>query len=141
VYASDIDDFAYSKLWTMRANGTDKRRLLPQSAGTFEVDREPSWSPDGSRIAFRRIGPNTAGSDIMIATVETGVVARIAMDGVQTTPAWSPDGSLIAFTSNHQDLVSHVYTMQSDGSGVVRYTAGANENVYPRWLRTAVPAR
>ena len=140
VYASDIDDFAYSKLWTMRADGSDKRRLLSQTAGTFEVDREPSWSPDGSSIAFRRIAPNGGGSDIMIANVATGAVTRMAMDGVQAMPAWSPDGSLIAFTSNHESLVSHVYTMKPNGSGVVRHTSGADESTSPHWLRTAVPA-
>jgi Tol biopolymer transport system component len=140
VYASDIDSFSYSKLWTMRPDGTDKRRLFPQSAGTFEVDREPSWSPNGSTIAFRRIASNGAGSDIMIANVATGVVTRIAMDGVQTMPSWSPDGALIAFTSNHEGLLSHVYTMKPNGSNVVRYTTGEDENIYPRWLRTTMPA-
>ena len=140
VYASDMDSFSYSKLWTMRPDGSDKRRLLPQSAGTFEVDREPSWSPDGSRIAFRRIASNGAGSDIAIANVVTGAVAPIAMDGVQAMPAWSPDGSLIAFTSSHEGLLSHVYTMKPNGSQVVRYTTGVDENIAPRWLATALPA-
>ena len=140
VYASDIDSFSYSKLWTMRPDGSDKRRLFAQSAGTFEVDREPSWSPNGSTIAFRRIASNGAGSDIMIGNVATGVVTRIAMDGVQTMPSWSPDGSLIAFTSNHEGLLSHVYTMKPNGSNVVRHTTGEDENIHPRWLRTAVSA-
>jgi hypothetical protein len=140
VYASDIDNFSYSKLWTMRPDGSDKRPLLPSSMPTFDIDREPSWSPNGSSVAFRRIASNGAGSDIMIANIATGAVTRIAMDGVQAMPAWSPDGTLLAFTSNHEGLLSHVYTMKPNGSSVVRYTTGADENTYPRWLRTAVPA-
>ena len=138
-YASDVDNLAYSKLWTMRPDGSDKRRLLP-TAPTFDVDREPSWSPDGTRIAFRRVSAGGAGSDLVIATVATGAVTRVAMDGVQAFPAWSPDGSVIAFTSNHDGLLSHVYTMKPDGSGVVRYTTGEDENTYPRWLPILAPA-
>jgi tricorn protease-like protein len=140
VYASDIDSFSYAKLWTMRPDGSDKRRLLPSTTGTFEIDQEPSWSPGGTSVAFRRIASNGAGSDIMIAIVATGAVTRIAMDGVQAMPAWSPDGTLLAFTSNHEGLLSHVYTMKPNGSSVVRYTTGVDENTYPRWLRTTVPA-
>jgi len=140
VFASDMDNLAYSKLWTMRPDGSDKRRLLPLTGATSEIDREPSWSPDGSRVAFRRVSSNALGSDIMVANVVTGVVNRIQMDGVQAMPAWSPDGVLIAFTSNHEGLLSHIYTMKPDGTGIVRHTTGADENTYPRWLRTALPA-
>jgi Tol biopolymer transport system component len=139
VYASDLQNYSYSKLWTMRPDGRDKRLLLP-AAPTYESDREPSWSPDGTRIAFRRIASTAVGSDIMIANVATGAVSRIAMTGVQAMPTWSPDGQLIAFTSSHEELLSHVYTMRPDGSGVTRYTSGADENTSPRWLRTAAPA-
>lgn len=139
IYASDIQSFSYSKLWTMRPDGREKRLLL-QTAPTFEIDREPSWSPDGTRVAFRRIASTAVGSDIMIADVSTGAVTRITMAGVQAMPTWSPDGQLIAFTSSHDELLSHVYTMRPDGSNVIRYTVGADENVSPRWLRTATPA-
>jgi Tol biopolymer transport system component len=137
VYASDMDNLAYSKLWTMRPDGSDKRRLLSLTGATSEIDREPSWSPDGSRIAFRRVTSGALGSDIMVANVGTGVVYRIQIDGVQAMPAWSPDGTRIAFTSNHQGLLSHIYTMNPDGTRIVQHTTGGDENTYPRWLRMA----
>jgi Tol biopolymer transport system component len=140
VYSSDIDNFAYAKLWTMRPDGGDKRRLLPQAGGTTDIDREPSWSPEGSRIAFRRIGGGGFGSEIMIATVATGTVTRIELDGVQAFPSWSPDGSLIAFASNHQYPLAHVYTMKPDGTDINRHTAGSDEHTYPRWVQ-AQPAQ
>jgi Tol biopolymer transport system component len=139
-FASDIDSFAYTKLWTMRADGSDKRRVMPQSVGTAEMDREPSWSPDGTRIAFQRVNYTAIGSDIMIVRLATGAVTRLAMEGVQSSPTWSPDGTLIAFSSSHEELLSHIYTMKPDGTGIVRYTTGVDQNTYPQWLRTPVPA-
>ena len=134
VYSSDIDNFAYPKLWTMRGDGTNKRRLLPVS-GMTDIDGTPSWSPDGTRIAFRRISGMGLDADIAIATIATGQVARITIEGPQAFPSWSPDGSRIAFTSPHQGLMGHIFTMKPDGTEIVKHTSGTDENTYPRWLR------
>jgi Tol biopolymer transport system component len=71
------------QIWTMRASGTDKRRL---AAGA-----QPSWSPDGRRIAFVRSGRlftvRAAGGDErkVAYTPRSGSRAvRLAM------PAWQP---------------------------------------------------
>ena len=141
VYSSDIDTYAYGKLWTMRPDGSDKQRLFPQSSAVTDVDRDPSWSPDGSKIAFRRVSAAATGADLMIATVATGSVTRIEIAGAQAFPAWAPDGSRIAFMSNHEGPLSHIYTMAPDGSQISRYTAGPDENAYPRWLRAAPATR
>ena len=137
-YSSDIDNYAYVKLWTMRADGSDKRRVLPATAGTDVIDMESSWSPDGSKLAFRRIGNND--SDIVIVTLSTQAVTRIHMDGVQSYPAWSPDGASIAFSSSHENPMSDIYTMKPDGTGLVRLTNGVDSHWRPRWLRTAAAA-
>ena len=53
-------------IWVMNANGTGKRRLMDDTA----VDRQPSWSPDGSLVTFvsDRID-NPSGPDADIFTV------------------------------------------------------------------------
>ncbi|MDF2774549.1 MAG: Protein TolB [Geminicoccaceae bacterium] len=135
MFSSDIDHFAYAKLWTMRPDGSDKRRVLPQSVGTTDIELEASWSPDGTRIAYRRISGIGLESDIAIATIATGHVSRIALEGPQGYPAWSPDGTRIAFASSHAGLLSHIFTMKADGSEIIKHTAGADENTKPRWLR------
>jgi hypothetical protein len=69
-------------------------RLLPGVAA-----RDPSPSPDGSRIAF--VGVDGSGNtDIYVLTVATGSVARFTDDpAVQDQPAWSPGGQRIAYRS------------------------------------------
>jgi Tol biopolymer transport system component len=140
LYSSDIDTYAYAKLWTMRPDGSDKRRVLPLAGTVTDIDVEASWSPDGSKIAFRRVDGRTTGSDIMVATVATGEVARVALDAAQVSPAWSPDGTRIAFTSSHDGLLAHVFTMKPDGTDISRHTTGSDANTSPRWLRVVTPA-
>jgi hypothetical protein len=137
-YSSDIDNFAHVKLWTMRTDGSDKRRVLPATAGTDVIDMEASWSPDGSQLAFRRI--SNSDSDIVIVTLSTQVVTRLSMTGVQSYPAWSPDGALIAFSSSHENPMSDIYTMKPDGTGLVRLTNNVDSNWRPRWLLAAAAA-
>jgi Tol biopolymer transport system component len=118
----------------MRPDGSNKRRLLPFTAGDTDVDLEPSWSPDGTHVAFRRVGGGDS-ADIVIATVATGAVTRVRLEAAQAFPSWAPDGSRIAFSSAHDGLLAHIFTMNADGSGVVKHTTGSDENTYPRWLR------
>jgi PKD repeat protein len=71
---------------------TDGSGLVPLSAGPD--DRDPAWSPDGSRIAFSRTSGGTTGVFIMDAD-GSNVVRRTTSGG---EPTWSPDGEWIAFT-------------------------------------------
>jgi TolB protein len=116
----------------MRTDGSDKRRVLSVTAGTDLIDLDASWSPDGSKLAFRRWANGEA--DILIVTLNTQAVARIHMDGVQSYPSWSPDGKLIAFSSSHENPMSDIYTMKPDGTGLVRLTSGEGSHWRPRWL-------
>ncbi len=73
-----------------RAN-TDGSGLTQLSAGPD--DRDPAWSPDGSRIAFTRVSGGPAGVFIMDADGRN-VVQRTTSG---SAPTWSPDGIWIAF--------------------------------------------
>lgn len=112
-----------SSLWTMRADGTDRRRV---TSGDQWWDDEPAWSPDGTRIVFQREGPGTQGADIWVVDA-TGANAAplVQVPQGQVFPDWSPDGRLIAFNSAHAEDPQDwfvVYSVRSDGSGLTRRT-------------------
>lgn len=82
---------------------------------------DPSWSPDGSKIAFTL---DTGGPDccvgIWVMDANGSGVARLA-DVRGSGPTWSPDGARIAFLQSGTDLeaATRVAIMDADGSHVI----------------------
>jgi Tol biopolymer transport system component len=62
------------------------------------LEAEPTFSPDGSQVAFTWNGPGQDNQDIYVKVIGSERPLRLtshpALDG---SPAWSPDGSRIAF--------------------------------------------
>ena len=51
------------RIWTMTPDGKQAKALFqdlkssrPQDPGDLAIEREPSWSPDGTRLAYAEIG-------------------------------------------------------------------------------------
>lgn len=62
-------------------------------------DREPVWSPDGSKIAFGSQRDNIPETYVMNADGSNQVNLTGSTADDTSSPAWSPDGLQIAFTS------------------------------------------
>jgi Tol biopolymer transport system component len=85
---SGLDD---GELWTIRADGTNARRL-------FVSDRElmgTTWSPDGSQVAFGRFDLHRPA--IWAVGADGRAPHELTGRGGVAAPAWSPDGSRLAF--------------------------------------------
>lgn len=63
------------------------------------IENSPSFSPDGTQVAFTWTGEEKQGnSDIYVRLVSGGPPLRLTKDPEPAySPAWSPDGSQIAF--------------------------------------------
>ena len=83
------------RLFTL-ATGESRRLTKSPEGGGY--DNSPAFSPDGSRVAFVRVAPNSGQQDAMVVPVSGGeaqVVAREA--GFNQNPVWTRDGRELVF--------------------------------------------
>jgi TolB protein len=108
-------------LWTVDPRSGARLRL---AAGPDRCE-DPSFSPDGTRIAFARC---PVGGGCRIATVDVSDAAITDLTGEprlghDQSPSFSPDGSHIVFTRAERNG-RHLHVMDADGHGVTRLTKG-----------------
>lgn len=125
-----------SSIYVASRDGSNPRALI--NDGTR--NDQPSWSPDGTRIAFRH-RPTGGGTDIWVmnSTDGSGAMNLTANHGAtsQSSPAWSPvmpDGSVWIAYSHAENGAARIWAMRSDGAGHRAVTS--NPAVYddhPDW--------
>jgi Tol biopolymer transport system component len=89
----------------------------------------PSWSPDGSKIAFDR---GFLYRDIYTMNADGTGATQVTTDPtVDVDPAWSPDGTKIVFVRSMSPAFGgDLYTTNVDGSATTKLTDGASQPVW-----------
>jgi Tol biopolymer transport system component len=82
---------------------------------------DPSWSPDGSQIAFVGTDDSNTPAVFVMNSDGSGRTQLTSDPGNEYGPVWSPDGSRIAYATREADpgydeSVCHIRSMASDGS-------------------------
>jgi len=97
------------------------------------VNTYPVWSPNGKKIAFRRmLGDN---SEVFVANANGSEARNLTNDpAFDGWPDWSPDGSKIAFASN-RGRSYEIYIMNADGSAVQKVAATEGRATSPKWSK------
>src|SRR6185436_2449802 len=114
-------------LWTMPAAGGTATPITDIAMDA----RQPSWSPDGTRLAFQAYRSSTW----QIWTVKAdGTDLRPVTSGPydDREPAWSPDGRQIAFSSDRSGSYD-VWLLTLATGAVSQVTSAASNEFQPSW--------
>lgn len=110
-----------AQVFVMDADGSNVRRVTT-GVGASILAQQPSWSPDGTKIAFG--GKGNTGNGICTVEAAGGAGTCVAFPSwphiaIGLDPSWSPDGSLLAFK-------------------IIRHQLDAGGNAVPEWQGLAV---
>ena len=96
------------EIFVINADGGNSRMVTREPNNTAE----PSWSPDGGKIAFIRVVDGVLlKNSIFSIDVDGNKLGRItSVLAEDHCPQWSPDGNSIAFQSN-RDGNNEIYVM------------------------------
>jgi len=121
--------FGGVQLMTVGIDGSNPTQLTNDS----DDATQPTWSPDGSKIAYVS-GPLRKGK-IKIADADgKNATVLCESNSSQRVPQWSPDGKQIAFSmAELRGGLENTYVINADGTGLKSLADTARAAVDPGW--------
>jgi Tol biopolymer transport system component len=115
-----------SSLYTVRPDGSGLVRLTR----TPSYDGDPTWAPNGSKVAF--VSDRAGSSDVWIMNPDGRRQTRLTKSmEADDRPAWSPDSTRIAFSHGPDEDSSGIFVMDADGGDQHRLVPGNGRE--PAW--------
>ena len=131
-----------SEIYVIDADGRNPQNLTNSPYN----DREPSWSPDGNRIAFGALRENRINYEIYVMDIDGRNLQRLTDNpgnnghSGDRSPSWSPDGERIVFTArrawhveNKFAITYEVYVLDVESGNQHRLTNNRNNEWSPSW--------
>ena len=129
-YTSDLD----GQLWRAKTDGSHRQQLtFPPS-----IVAEPSWSPDGKRIAFIAGQRGKLNWKVYVVPAEGGPATELLSESLsEFDPNWSPDGKKLAFAPlpgglGSVDRQPAIFTMDLETRELSKFP-GSDGLFSPRW--------
>ena len=128
-------------IYVMNADGTS---IINLTRSPRYNDSAPSWSPDGSKIAFNsslRDGGIYYPSRIHVMNADGTNPINLSQYDARGRLAWSSDSSKIAFTCADptapgfyvSEKILEICVVNADGTNPVRLTHNSVSDAYPAW--------
>ena len=117
-----------SRIYSIDLATRQVRTLISGGVNTF-----PVMSPDGRKIAFRRI-IGDMNSEVFVADADGSNPRNLTNHwSFEGWPAWSPDGKTIAFAGNRGNAGYQIFLMNADGSNTRLLAATEGRGTAPKW--------
>lgn len=128
-----------NRIWTVNADGSDARRLIPRRVPGPLANRAvsfhaPTWSPDGRRIAYEQSIWESQRSNLYVMNADGSGRRRLTRLRNARSPAWSPDGAAIAFTHRPEKPGNReIYVLTLKTGKLRRLTRTKADESLPQW--------
>lgn len=122
------------EIFTIKLDGTGREQLTDNAA---DIDDAPTFSPDGTKVAFvtNRDNPGSDVTEIYTVNADGSDPLNLSRSpaALDFSPNWSPDGKKIAFVTNRGFPAGNVevFVMDADGSHQTNLTVSRWEDKAP----------
>ncbi len=119
----------FTETFIINADGSDRRLLMSTQHLEEKMDFSPTWSPDGSRIAFSSNRPGQY--DIFVIDVAGENLTNLTNSPEihEWVPSWSPDGTRILYKS----WDDHFHTLRLADGHKTQVTQAQGDRRFPVW--------